>query len=43
MDFSEPDRTPMFALNEIIWKNVKGPDSVMPLPVSRFHIASLRR
>lgn len=30
------DRAPMFALNEIIWKNVKGPDSEMPLPVHRF-------
>lgn len=27
IDFSDFDRTPMFALNEIIWKNVKGPDS----------------
>ena len=43
MDFSDFDRTPMFALNEIIWKNVKGPDSPMPLPVSRFHMESLRR
>ena len=37
MDFSDFDRTPMFALNEIIWKNVKGADSPMPLPVRRFH------
>lgn len=37
MDFSEYDRTPMFALNEIVWKSVKGPDSEMPLPVRRFH------
>lgn len=37
MDFSEYDRTPMFALNEIIWKSVKGADSEMPLPVRRFH------
>jgi hypothetical protein len=42
MDFSDFDRTPMFALNEIIWKNVKGPDSTMPLPVSRFHAESLQ-
>jgi YVTN family beta-propeller protein len=42
MDFSDFDRTPMFALNEIIWKNVKGPDSVMPLPVSRFHPEGFR-
>ena len=37
MDFTEYDRAPMFALNEIIWKSVKGADSVMPLPVRRFH------
>lgn len=37
MDFSDYDRTPMFALNEIIWKSVKGADSEMPLPVRRFH------
>ena len=37
MDFSEYDRTPMFELNEIVWKSVKGADSEMPLPVRRFH------
>ena len=37
MDFSDYDRTPMFALNEIVWKSVKGADSPMPLPVRRFH------
>lgn len=37
MDFSDYDRTPMFALNEIVWKSVKGADSEMPLPVRRFH------
>lgn len=42
MDWTEFDRTPMFALNEIIWKSVKGPDSEMPLPVRRFAAASLR-
>lgn len=36
MDFSEVDLTPMFALNEIIWKSVKGADSPMPLPVHRY-------
>jgi hypothetical protein len=36
MDFSEPDRAPMLALNEIIWKSVRGTDSVMPAPVHRF-------
>lgn len=37
MDFSEYDLAPMFALNEIVWKSVKGADSEMPLPVRRFH------
>ncbi|MBM3760767.1 MAG: hypothetical protein FJW36_11030 [Acidobacteria bacterium] len=37
MDFSEYDRTPMFELNEIVWKSVKGAKSEMPLPVRRFH------
>lgn len=35
MDFDDVDRAPMFALNEIIWKSVKGADSPMPLPVHR--------
>jgi YVTN family beta-propeller protein len=38
MDFSDYDRAPEFALNEIIWKSVRGADSEMPLPVRRFHI-----
>jgi hypothetical protein len=37
MDFSDYDRTPMFELNEIVWKSVRGPDSPMPLPVRRHH------
>lgn len=37
MDFSEYDKTPAFALNEIIWKSVHGADAEMPLPISRFH------
>jgi YVTN family beta-propeller protein len=36
MDFSDVDRAPMHALNEIIWKSIKGKDSVMPAPVHRF-------
>jgi YVTN family beta-propeller protein len=36
MDFSDVDKTPMFALNEIIWKSIKGADSEMPLPVHRW-------
>ena len=38
MDFSDYDRAPMLGLNEIIWKSVRGADSEMPLPVSRFHV-----
>lgn len=41
MDFSDYDRMPMAQFNEIIWKNAKGPDSKMPLPVHRFVAASL--
>jgi hypothetical protein len=37
MDFSDYDRAPMFALNEVIWKSVRGANSEMPLPISRFH------
>jgi YVTN family beta-propeller protein len=36
MDFREVDRTPMRALNEIIWKSVRGPNARMPAPKSRF-------
>jgi hypothetical protein len=36
MDFSGPDRAPMHLLNEIIWKSIKGSDSVMPPLVHRF-------
>ena len=32
MDFSAPDRAPDLLLNEIIWKSVRGADSVMPPP-----------
>jgi YVTN family beta-propeller protein len=42
MDLSTFDRAPMFALNEIIWKNARGPDSEMPLPISRFVASSLK-
>ncbi len=38
MDFTEYDRAPEFALNEIIWKSVRGAESEMPLPVRRFHL-----
>ncbi|HEV2063740.1 MAG TPA: alkaline phosphatase family protein [Thermoanaerobaculia bacterium] len=33
MDFSQPDRAPEQALNEILWKSVKGAASPMPPPV----------
>ncbi len=36
MNLDEVDQAPMFALNEIIWKSVRGADSPMPLPVHRF-------
>jgi YVTN family beta-propeller protein len=36
MDFSDVDRAPMHALNEILWKSVKGAGSTMPPPVHRF-------
>jgi Phosphoesterase family len=36
MNFTEVDRAPMYALNEIIWKSIKGRDSAMPSPVHRF-------
>jgi YVTN family beta-propeller protein len=36
MDFSDVDRAPMHALNEIIWKSIKGADSPMPPSVHRF-------
>jgi YVTN family beta-propeller protein len=36
MNLDEVDEAPMFALNEIIWKSVRGPESPMPLPVHRF-------
>ena len=36
MDFKELDEAPMNALNEILWKSIKGSDSPMPSPVHRF-------
>jgi hypothetical protein len=36
MDFNDYDRAPMQALNEIIWKSVRGADSPMPSPVHRY-------
>jgi YVTN family beta-propeller protein len=43
MDFDDYDRAPMHALNEIIWKSVRGADSPMPSPVHRYRpIAEVR-
>jgi hypothetical protein len=42
MELDEVDRAPMLALNEIIWKSVRGADSEMPLPVHRFWFAGRR-
>jgi YVTN family beta-propeller protein len=36
MDFDDYDRVPMQALNEIIWRSVRGADSPMPSPVHRY-------
>jgi YVTN family beta-propeller protein len=36
MDFDDVDRAPMFALNEILWKSIKGADSPMPPPIHRY-------
>ena len=36
MDFSTVDRAPMHALNDIIWKSVKGVNATMPTPIHRF-------
>jgi hypothetical protein len=36
MNFKELDHAPMYALNEILWKSIKGKDSAMPPPVHRF-------
>jgi YVTN family beta-propeller protein len=36
MNLDEVDEAPMFALNEIIWKSVRGADSPMPVPVHRY-------
>ena len=37
MDFSDYDRRPLFTLNRILWKAIKGADSEMPLPVRAIH------
>ena len=35
MDFRDVDEAPMAELNEILWKSIKGADSVVPAPVHR--------
>ena len=39
-DLGAFDRTPMFELNEINWKIVRGEDSEMPLPVRRYDLSA---
>ncbi len=41
MNLSTFDQAPMFELNEIVWKSVKGADSEMPLPVHRFQYSGV--
>ena len=36
MNFSEPDRAPMHALNAIIWRSVMGANAPVPAPVHRY-------
>jgi hypothetical protein len=38
MDFDDVDRAPMYALNEILWKSIKGARSPMPAPVHRYRL-----
>jgi YVTN family beta-propeller protein len=39
MDFEEVDRAPMAALNEILWKSIRGRNSPAPLPIHRIQFA----
>jgi hypothetical protein len=41
MDLDEADRAPDLALNEIIWKAVRGRDATMPPPVRAAFVRSL--
>jgi hypothetical protein len=36
MDFDDVDRVPAQALNQILWKSIKGADSPLPPPVRRY-------
>jgi phospholipase C len=42
MDFSAEDETPQGALNEIIWKSIRGARSVMPPPVRAGFVEAAR-
>jgi YVTN family beta-propeller protein len=42
MDFSDADEAPDIELNEIIWKSIRGADSVMPAPVRSVFCRPLR-
>jgi len=33
LDLSDPDRIPMALMNEILWRSIKGKDTVMPPPI----------
>jgi len=33
LDLSDPDEIPMALMNEILWKSIKGKDSIMPPPI----------
>lgn len=36
MALDQADQAPMFELNHILWKSVRGPGSAMPTPFHRF-------
>ncbi len=38
MDFTQEDRAPEWELNEIIWKSMRGPGSVMPAPMRNIFV-----
>ncbi len=42
-DFAEADRAPDIELNEIIWKAVKGRDSVMPAPIRSMFVRPIEK
>jgi len=37
MDFRDVDQAPMAELNEILWRSIRGADSLVPAPVHRAH------